>query len=138
MNSVLQEKNIYPIPVGKELEFSSDESVYLVYSPLASKSLLMTPSEVIALENAASIGEANSLLDALGNYRYPWEKQGYHATYRDCTTLYILPNQRCNFHCSYCYSAQGRSDAELSFEQLRIMLDYFFSVERSPAQTNQA
>lgn len=40
-------------------------------------------------------------------------------------SLVILPNYKCNFSCSYCYSAIGRSNKEISLENLKIALDHF-------------
>lgn len=44
--------------------------------------------------------------------------------------LNILLNQKCNFSCSYCYSAGGRSNVELSISQVTAVLDYFINRSR--------
>ena len=46
------------------------------------------------------------------------------------TNLMVLPNHKCNFHCSYCFSAKGRSNEELAPETLHTVVSYFFSPER--------
>lgn len=46
------------------------------------------------------------------------------------TNLMILPNNKCNFHCSYCFSAQGRGHDELSIEKMEAGIRYFFSPQR--------
>jgi radical SAM protein with 4Fe4S-binding SPASM domain len=48
----------------------------------------------------------------------------------DFLYLSILPDDRCNFHCSYCYSAKGRSDKQLSFDKIKVILDYFIDNRR--------
>ncbi|MDR0724638.1 MAG: radical SAM protein [Prevotellaceae bacterium] len=48
----------------------------------------------------------------------------------DFLYLSILPDDRCNFHCSYCYSAKGRSDRQLSFDKIKVILDYFIDNRR--------
>jgi radical SAM protein with 4Fe4S-binding SPASM domain len=48
----------------------------------------------------------------------------------DFLYLSILPDDRCNFHCSYCYSAKGRSGRQLSFDKIKVMLDYFIDNRR--------
>ena len=44
-----------------------------------------------------------------------------------CRQISLLVNSRCNFHCSYCYAAQSRTDAELSVEQVEPFLDQWMS-----------
>lgn len=44
----------------------------------------------------------------------------------DYTLLTVLPNNKCNFSCSYCYSAKGRNNDQLSISNLKIAIDYFF------------
>lgn len=43
-------------------------------------------------------------------------------------SLIILPNYKCNFSCSYCYSSKGRSNKEISLENLKTGLDHFISI----------
>lgn len=45
--------------------------------------------------------------------------------------MMILPNNKCNFNCSYCYSAAGRSGKEISLKTLRYALDYFLDEQRA-------
>lgn len=49
-------------------------------------------------------------------------------------TLMLLPNNKCNFHCAYCYSAKGRSSTEIRTEVLRKSLDWFISPDRLPGK----
>ncbi len=44
--------------------------------------------------------------------------------------LTILINQRCNFACKYCYSANGRSKAELNIKLFPILSEWFVKNER--------
>lgn len=52
------------------------------------------------------------------------------ATPESIKVLNILLNQKCNFSCSYCYSAGGRSQAELSLTQVTAILDWFIDRSR--------
>ena len=137
MSDILQSKNIYCIPVGKEFEFEDDNRVFLVYSPLSSKTLLMSASELADLKSNLADSQSSSVLAMLACHSYPANRKGYHANYKDCTTLYVLPNQKCNFRCAYCYSAKGRSDVELTFEQIQTMFEYFFSLQRCAERTRR-
>lgn len=47
--------------------------------------------------------------------------------------LTILINQRCNFSCKYCYSANGRSDSELSEHLFPVLTEWFVRDERLKA-----
>lgn len=53
------------------------------------------------------------------------------GSYTQFSTLYILPNLACNFNCTYCYSADGRSDARLNPNALTKFLTYFLSKDRA-------
>ncbi len=63
---------------------------------------------------------------------------GTPASERDCKEknadefllMYVLPNYTCNFACSYCFSAKGRSKQVLKREQLQAALDYFVDRKR--------
>ncbi len=50
------------------------------------------------------------------------------------TKLTILLNNRCNFSCSYCYSANGRCREELSDTDIDHILKYFIDPERVTAR----
>ena len=39
----------------------------------------------------------------------------------------ILLNYTCNFHCVYCYSAQGRSSKQIDFLVVKSLIDYLFN-----------
>ena len=44
-----------------------------------------------------------------------------------CRQVSLLVNSRCNFHCSYCYAVQSRTDAELSASRVEPFLDQWMS-----------
>ncbi len=49
----------------------------------------------------------------------------------DFLFLYILPTFRCNFSCSYCFSANGRATEEISEENLLATLRFFINRQRN-------
>jgi sulfatase maturation enzyme AslB (radical SAM superfamily) len=53
----------------------------------------------------------------------------------DFTTLSLVPNQKCNFNCSYCYSAEGRSAKVIDRAVLHKGLDFFIDRQRIAPQT---
>ena len=122
----LNKKDIYVIPVGDS--FGKEKDVCcLVYAPLANQFFLATPHQVDELERLLAANTPNKLLHQLTAVE-PWESP--EVSVDTFCTLHLLLNEKCNFHCKYCYSAGGRSAAELTMEQIRPMLDYFLSGQR--------
>ncbi len=124
----LTANNIYAIPTGEY--FGKDpQACYLVYSPLANIFYLSLPDDVAKLEDASGSGEKSPLLDRLMD-QTAFKDFGNNEVGTDTfCTLHLLLNEKCNFHCKYCYSAEGRSSAELNMEQIMTTLDYFLSSE---------
>lgn len=50
------------------------------------------------------------------------------SLYARVQNLSILPNNRCNFHCSYCYAAASKDNTQLNKEQLFQAVKTFFSL----------
>lgn len=125
----LNKNNIYSIPVGKYFGVDNDKCL-LVYSPLANVFFLSTADEVERLDKLIEDGDLEDkiLYALLKQDAFP-EKSAEVSTETFCT-LHLLLNERCNFKCKYCYSASGRSTAELSLDTVAPMLDYFLSPER--------
>ena len=122
----LNKHDIYTIPVGDY--FGKEKSVcYLVYAPLKNLFFLATPAQVDELERLLQLNTPNDLLKKLMDVD-PWKSQ--EVSVDTFCTLHLLLNEKCNFHCKYCYSAEGRSSAELTMNQIRPMLDYFLSGQR--------
>lgn len=105
--------NIFYIPVGNYFGKAA-EACYLVYAPLKNQFFLTRDPAHDPLPP----------LDAE-------EPAPQEVTTDSFVTLHLLLNEKCNFHCSYCYSAQGRSDAELTMEQIEPVLRWFLSKERT-------
>ncbi len=125
----LSEHDIFAIPVGRYFE-KQEDACFLVYSPLANIFYLSLPADVMKLENAIQFEEKKDLLDKLLD-RSVFKDIGDNEVSTDSfCTLHLLLNEKCNFCCKYCYSAEGRSSAELNIEQIKTVLDYFLSAER--------
>ena len=123
----LNNHNIYAIPVGDY--FGKDrEKCYLVYSPLANASFISLPDDVQKLEDNL---QTQNMTPALQRLLEEKLKERHDIVGHDTfCTLHLLMNERCNFHCKYCYSASGRSKAELDIDTIAIALKYFLSSER--------
>lgn len=122
-------RNIFAIPVGSYFDVAAEEC-QLVYSPLANQFFLSTPEEVDKLENQIEDGEDISpFLSQLTNPSIYSDIRTEISVDTFCT-LHLLLNEKCNFKCKYCYSASGRSTAELTMATITPMLDYFLSAGR--------
>lgn len=124
----LNSHNIYAIPVGAWFNRRTD-ACCLVYSPLANLFFLATPEEVTKLDNDLREGRTNPTLDRLLD-QHAFKDIGGEVSTESFCTLHLLLNEKCNFRCRYCYSAEGRSSAELDMPTIRTTLDWFLSSER--------
>ena len=104
------------VPNGKQ---------FLVYAPLEGKCFLADRSTVEKMESTLVLPSAESNLGIATEYK---SRIIHHPS--EFTTLSILPNLKCNFKCSYCYSAKGRSTAEIPIDKLKTMLDWFINTKR--------
>lgn len=132
----LNNKDIFPIPVGANFDMN-DEDLFLVYSPLTDRVVMVNAEYADKMENYAGTPENNSsdsevkevmseLLD-LANRKKPAPLAEDPYSY---TRMAILPNNVCNFQCSYCYSAHGRSGKVVSKEVMKAALDHFIDNKR--------
>lgn len=122
----LNSHNIYSIPVGSYFDVD-DSACQLVYAPLANIFFLAAPAEVKRLETLAENGDDSD--PTLLRLKDDSALRDISAEVSEDTfcTLHLLLNEKCNFKCRYCYSASGRSSAELDMHTIRPMLDYFLS-----------
>lgn len=104
------------IPIGTMIGKPQDELAQILYSPLQGELAILDQ------EAAQQILSAQHDTDEVKD-----------IPVRDITKtrrMSILPNLKCNFSCSYCYSAQGRSNAEIRWETICTAIDYFIDPER--------
>ena len=123
----LNNHNIYAIPVGDY--FGKDrEKCYLVYSPLANASFISLPDDVQKIEENLRDNNMTPVLQRLLDEKL---KERHDIIGHDSfCTLHLLMNEKCNFRCKYCYSATGRSKAELDIDTIEVALKYFLSSKR--------
>ena len=97
----LNKNGIFAIPVGTYFK-KKEDVCYLVYSPLANLFYLSLPQDVIELQNALVNGTKHAVLEKLLNGSE--ESLATTTTTDSFCTLHLLLNEKCNFHCKYCYS----------------------------------
>ena len=124
------QKDLYPIRV-KDYVLNASPS-FVIYSPLSHNLATVEEKDISRLRNELktdgrfSDAELQLLLD---------EKEGpipnYVSDPNDVYALTILPNNICNFSCSYCYAAKGHGRDELDDETLYTVLDFFIDARRT-------
>lgn len=104
------------IPCGTMIGKPKDEFAQILYSPLR--------GDLAIMDQEASQEMLNDEHETDEVKELP---------VRDITKtrrMSILPNLKCNFSCSYCYSAQGRSSVEMDWNIVRAAIDYFIDTDR--------
>ena len=124
-------KDIYPI----EITYGKHVGKWIIYLPLVGYAQIV-PLEVIdELRNAIEGREYKhkDKVDIILQHLNDPIKKVYYTSKdeRGLLNMMILPNNKCNFHCSYCYSAHGRSGMEISIDKLYSALDYFLDTQRA-------
>ncbi len=122
----LNSKSIYLIP-------GTTEDVYWLYAPLSGAFAEIQATEAISFENSLALGV---IPESLANIIYDNCEPADYAMPAEIGELVILLNQRCNFSCSYCYSAKGRNGAELNSETLHNVLGWFITENRAKVNNN--
>lgn len=107
----LNVRNIYAYPIEKN---------FILYSPIARRYLLATDSQI---NDYLTNGSFEDSFSKLSQY-VPLSEQRKVRTPEDYTLLTVLPNNACNFSCSYCYSAAGRNNSYLSLEKLLVAINF--------------
>ena len=103
----------------------------LFYSPIARRYVIATDKQ---LEAFLADNRYADVFGALTDY-IPINQQKKVQVPADYTLLTVLPNNVCNFSCSYCYSAAGRNGSYLKENHLKAAIKYF--IETKPYGFNR-
>lgn len=132
---ILSEQNIFAIPAGDIWELP-ERSVYIIYAPLSGHITLATEETVKSLAKCTK-GEIadESIRKALATFQATGKVPIHYLppSPNDLYQVDILCNYTCNFKCIYCYSAAGRSQGEVKFEDVTAIIDYLFKSGRKQA-----
>lgn len=99
----------------------------IFYSPIG-RCYVVADSE--QYEQFQANGNYKEVFEPLSSY-VPLSEQRKVRAPKDYTLLTVLPNNVCNFACSYCYSAQGRNGSQITEDKLLPAIDYFFDSKES-------
>lgn len=114
--------NIFIIPVGKDLDLDNDDKINIVYSPL---------NDEIALCGKEDLDEVLATMDPIGNVDDFVQSNDVIKM----TKMSLMPNLTCNFKCTYCYSAHGRSNGvSVDWIKVKVALDFFINQNRIKPQ----
>lgn len=133
---ILLKQNIFTIPSGDIWELPKNK-VYVIYAPLGGHISLATEETVNELVKCAEGDIVNESIEKFLTAFQAKGKVSVHYLPKSPDELYqidILCNYTCNFKCIYCYSAAGRSQGEVKFEDIKAVADYLFKSGRK--QTN--
>lgn len=108
-----------------------DDGITLLYAPLADCVTAVSRSDLdrlcIAATNAKKCfdEEAVRIIEELTDVIPINNRPGYVASSGDFRNLTLLPTNRCNFSCSYCYSRAGRSSDIIPFDAVKTIIEWF-------------
>lgn len=113
----LNDKNIFVLQDGAR---------HYLYAPLAGIIAETNPHEIESIASSLSDG---IIPDDLKNLCIGAEPPNPYMP-NELSEITILVNQKCNFSCKYCYSANGRSSVELADELTDTIVDWFVCRQR--------
>ena len=138
MEMQLNNTEIFLVPAGYELGLKDSRDVYILYSPLTDGLALVSKSDAERIggyiDDPASSedSEITELIGEMTPERMPSVSDL--TPLEKFTKLSIIPNLTCNFACSYCYSAKGRSKVTLDWDKAKAVLDHFIDEKRLAPQ----
>lgn len=129
---VLAQNNIYKLSLEKEYGCSD---VFLLYAPVTGNMMIASEQECKAIERGILCPEQvdetlQEVIYSLLNKISGNQRDSKVNDVNEFLLMYVLPNYICNFSCSYCFSAKGRSNKALNKEHLKAALDYFIDAGR--------
>lgn len=139
----LWNQQLFPIDISQDYG-KKEESLFLLYSPFTDQALVASVKNIKEMEELIALPLGNhsnspvleetvkTLLERRNKKRVAQTT----TSYRKSDSLSILPNNICNFSCSYCYSAKGRSGKKLTKEVLKSALDSFINQSRISNKTD--
>ncbi len=127
----MKEENVFYIDISDYLN-SNDVKEGILYAPLGGNYGLITHEEYCLLKSQQDKYHKD-VWKSLSK-----ETEGLVDHFRtDTAELYqidILANNKCNFSCTYCYSAAGRSSQVLDFAKVKTLVDFLFKSNHNPKQ----
>ena len=131
----LIKNEIFPIEVG-DMFGRTPEDINILYSPFTDKAILVTRDflQQVAQQMEHPSDKApetvKNVISLLTDYEHRKKTALINRDPLHYERMTILPNNVCNFRCSYCYSAHGRTGKVISPTILKAALDHFIDNQR--------
>lgn len=111
---------------------------FLIYSPLSTMSAIASSKELSDISNYLESSNAGNPLQEIVSAlldRTPSEEalSKRISGIDGFVNMSLLLNNKCNFNCSYCYSARGHSKAQIDEDKLLAAIDFFIDSNRTHA-----
>lgn len=125
-----ESKEIFAMGLDGLLPNKHIHDYLLVYAPLADSALILKREDWLLVKslidsNGNLEGDLYEVAESLKQEDIDKLRESAIHGLDDFQNLSILPNNKCNFSCSFCYSAQGRANDELTFQQAQTAIDRF-------------
>lgn len=129
-NHKTKKADVFAISLSGILPEELAERAYMVYAPLADSAMIVTADQWNKIVDVIDHGvtaeeEIMDSVDALCEVDHSVLEKSEVKHEHDFQNLTILPTNRCNFTCVFCYSAKGRSSIELDTEAAFKAIDFF-------------
>ena len=125
-NRTEEKPEVYLVPAGEYFGRES-ESIQIAYAPLYGAYTLVTSEEASELQ--ATDRDNHEFMQAL-RAMSPLPLLPTPPTTDDIWEVDLLLNNICNFHCSYCYSAAGRSNKKMPEAAWKKTVDFIFARDK--------
>lgn len=125
----LIKNNILAIPVGDFLH-KDMSAAYMIYAPFAGIEFIADADYVMRLDTGIGrqcgiSDEQDDIISQLLGTPETKKSSVLKNALEDSNVLYVIPNYKCNFSCSYCYAAAGRSSKEIEAEDVQNTVSFF-------------
>ena len=128
--NILYRYELYPVPLADY--YSEFGYRWMLYSPLAQSFAFVTSEEKQQIEQqlveTGRIQQDDLYEQLIGQQES--QPHNYVDNPNDVYAITILPNNICNFSCSYCYAAKGHAKDQLDIETIKTVLDFFIDPDR--------
>jgi len=135
----LLSKDLFVIEVGEEFG-QPNEAINILYAPFSDNALLVTPDYAKQMDKYIQNKENDypkdlrEAMEMLLDESKKIKCAVLAKSHEEYPHMALLINNVCNFNCSYCYSAHGRSNKVMSKEVLTAALNYFIDPDRIPIE----
>ncbi len=127
-----KDSEFFAIDCGERFGLA-EYDVALLYSPMREEVALIDKDTLTCLLSYAENKNESCQEEVKDLFETFYHQQVNFIPTRDVTLserLSIIPNLTCNFSCTYCYSAKGRSGVVMEWETAKSALDFFIDNQR--------